>query len=58
MIYREKEDCFAYKYTKQIKKAQCTALKELYCKKGKCPFYKTQKEENKCRKKYGYHLSY
>ena len=31
-----KTDCFAY----QSQKHSCSALKQLYCKKGKCAFYK------------------
>ena len=32
-----KTDCFAYKMR------DCAILKELMCKEGVCPFYKTQK---------------
>lgn len=38
-----KEDCFAYKKDK----AECNCLKELYCEKENCKFYKTRKELKK-----------
>lgn len=34
-----KKDCFAYKPLKH-----CTALNEMICIKGECPFYKTRKQ--------------
>ena len=41
-----KEDCFAYK------RNSCKALNDLYCKNGKCPFYKTKKRFDADKKKY------
>lgn len=34
-----KKDCFAYTIT--AKGRYCKALKEMYCNKGECAFYKT-----------------
>lgn len=34
-----KRDCFAF----NANKSDCTALKQLYCRWGKCSFYKKQK---------------
>lgn len=45
-----KKDCFAYDKIKRI--PECRALKDLYCAKGKCAFYKTEEQHNKDRKKY------
>lgn len=39
-----KSDCFAYKETQTGGK--CTALKELYCKKEQCGFYKKKETED------------
>lgn len=44
--YEVKTDCFAYCETcfahngTKVRKVDCSALRELYCKKGKCNFYK------------------
>ena len=37
-----KTDCFAYRC--EDGKEKCNALNRLYCKEGKCSFYKTKKE--------------
>lgn len=37
--YEVKTDCFAYRAGK-VEEYACSALRELYCKKGKCNFYK------------------
>lgn len=39
-----KGDCFAYKKTQAGGK--CTALKELYCKKEQCGFYKKREVQD------------
>lgn len=39
-----KRDCFGYKQLGNREK--CIALKELYCKKEKCKFYKAMKEQD------------
>lgn len=38
-----KKDCFAYKDTNG--RGKCAALKELYCEKEHCAFYKVRREE-------------
>lgn len=40
MNYELKTDCFAY----SKKNNECRALKELYCEKENCPFYKTKEQ--------------
>lgn len=44
-----KTDCFAYEQKGYI--GNCKALKDLYCAKGKCAFYKTKEQYNKDREK-------
>lgn len=45
-------DCFAAKL--KGGKEVCIALKEMYCKKGKCRFYKTKEQYLKERMVYPY----
>lgn len=42
MLTGAKIDCFAYRPGQRAprRKAECTALDDLYCKYGKCRFYK------------------
>lgn len=43
-----KKDCYAYNQ----KKNDCNVLKELYCRKEECSFYKSNKELNRREDKY------
>ena len=46
-----KSDCFAFQsYGKRV---SCTALDDVYCKYGKCSFYKTKAQDAADRAKYG-----
>lgn len=45
-----KKDCFAYV---EAAGGTCNALRELYCKNGKCGFYKTKEQHEKDTKKRG-----
>lgn len=48
-----KENCAFYRKEKE----DCSILLRLYCKNcEKCNFYKTEKQENADRRKYGYNL--
>lgn len=40
-MFSVKKDCFAYK------KGRCSALKQIYCGKSECSFYKTKDELHK-----------
>lgn len=42
-----KTDCFAYREG-VIEARACDALRELYCKKEKCNFYKPKSQVDKC----------
>lgn len=44
LVSRAKEDCFAYMET--LGRPTCKALKEMYCAKEECKFYKNRKETN------------
>ena len=48
-----KQDCFAFKNDmdlqfSRLKFTVCKILEEMLCLERKCPFYKTQKEYEKC----------
>lgn len=45
-MFEVKKDCFAYNDIKN----NCNALKELYCVKENCKFYKTKKCKNNEKK--------
>lgn len=45
-----KEDCFAYA---KASKCSCNALRQLYCEKEECGFYKTKEQHEKDTKKRG-----
>lgn len=48
--FEKKTDCFGYDKNANT----CNCLKRLYCKTENCKFYKTKKQFDEDRKKYGY----